>query len=85
MSKIDRQKIELENYVRELEKSLGVFKNVEKYLKASAMANAALHLSQEVLPPPLYGQVTMAMKGIRLVLRSYKRKVPKLSVELSNV
>jgi hypothetical protein len=78
MNKEEKQLQELHNYVRELEKSLEVLRNVEKYLKYFAQMNAALHLARETVPSPLYGQVIMARNGIQSALRSYKRKVPKI-------
>lgn len=81
MTKTDKQNAFIENTLRELDKSLGVLKNVERHLKSVAIANAALHCSEEVIPSPLYGQVVMAMNGIRAVLKSYKRKTKKVQLK----
>lgn len=75
--KIKRLNDEADNYVRELEKSMNAFENLKKYLKAHSEMNAALHKAEEVIPSPLYSDVVMSMRGIRAVLRSWKRKVPK--------
>jgi len=72
---------EADNYVRELEKSMNAFENIQRFLKAHSQMNAALHVSQEVIYPPLYSDVVNAMKGIRLALRSWKRKIPKDKIE----
>lgn len=72
-----RQEVALDNYVRELEKSDNVLELVEQHLHATAKANAALHCDDEILFSPLYMQVVGARNGIKMVLRKFKRKVPK--------
>ncbi len=79
--KEDKQRLEIENYVRELEKTDNVLEVVQRLLKADADRNAALHCASEVVYSPLYGQVDMARKGIKMVLRTWKRKIPKAKVE----
>jgi hypothetical protein len=82
--KEDRQRLEIENYVRELEKTDNVLEVMQRLLKADAERNAALHCASEVVYSPLYGQVDMARKGIKMVLRTWKRKIPKAKVEEVN-
>lgn len=79
--KEDKQRIEIENYVRELEKADNVLESIQRLLKADAERNAALHCASEIIYSPLYGQVDMARKGIKMVLRTWKRKIPKQKVE----
>jgi hypothetical protein len=79
--KEDKQRIEIENYVRELEKAANVLESVQRLLKADAERNGALHCADEIIYSPLYGQVDMARKGINMVLRTWKRKIPKAKVE----
>lgn len=81
MNKEERTLHELENYVRELQKANDTLEQVQTYLKAHANMNAALHCTDEVIPPPLYGQVKGSRDGIRAVLRTWKRKVPKLKAD----
>lgn len=80
-SKEEKQLIEIENYVRELEKAANVLESVTRLLKADAERNGALHCATEIVYSPLYGQVDMARKGIKMVLRTWKRKIPKQKVE----
>lgn len=81
MNKEDKQRLEIENYVRELEKADNVFEVIQRLLKADAERNAALHCAMEIVYSPLYGQVDMARKGIKMVLRTWKRKIPKQKVQ----
>lgn len=85
MKKADKKRIkdetELINYVRELEKSDNVLELVEQHLHATAKANAALHCDDEILFSPLYVQVVSSRNGIKMVLRKYRRKVPKEDID----
>ena len=73
--------LELNNYVRQLEKDMNTFEMMERHLKAHAVMNAALHCAEEVLPSPLYTQVVNTLGDIKKVLRTYKRKVPKFDAD----
>ena len=85
MKKADKKRIkeetELNNYIRELEKSDNVLELMEQHLHAIAKGNAALHCDDEIVFSPLYEQVLGARRGIKLVLRKYKRKVPKEDID----
>ena len=85
MKKADKKRIqeetELDNYARELEKADNALELVEQHLHATAKANATLHCDDEILFSPLYTQVVGVRNGIKTVLRKYKRKVPKESVD----
>ncbi len=81
IKKDDKIKIELENYVRQLEKDANTLELMERHLKAHAVMNAALHCAEEVLPSPLYIQVVSTLGDIKKLLRTYKRKVPKFDAE----
>jgi len=72
-----KQEVELDNYVRELEKSDNVLELVEQHLHALGKSNAALHCDDEIVFSPLYTLVTKQREGIKLALRKFKRKVPK--------
>lgn len=78
------QKLELENYVRELEKCDNVLMLVERKLRAEAEANAALHCAEEILPSPLYIQVVDQRRNIKESLRTWRRKIPKLDAEATH-
>ena len=80
-NKNQKLQLELENYVRQLEKDANTFEMCERYLKAHAVMNASLHCNEEVIPSPLYNQVVGTLKNIKEVLKVYKRKVVKFDVE----
>lgn len=81
MTKDEKKQTELDNYLRELEKSDNVLSLVEKYFKFHAAMNASLHCDDEVVPSPLYKQIIEARKGIKLAMRKWKRKIPKFSAD----
>jgi hypothetical protein len=81
MNREEKKQTELDNYLRELEKSDNVLTLVEKYFKFHAAMNASLHCDEEVVPSPLYKQIIEARKGIKLALRKWKRKIPKFSTD----
>ncbi len=79
----EKSRIEAENYVRELEKSLNALEKVERFLRFNAQSNAALHMADEIIYSPLYGEVVGAIRGIRMVLRTWKRKIIKEKVTIT--
>jgi len=81
MNREEKKQTELDNYLRELEKSDNVLALVEKYFKFHAAANASLHCDDEVVPSPLYKKIIEARKGIKLAMRKWKRKIPKLNAD----
>lgn len=81
MNREEKKQTELDNYLRELEKSDNVLALAEKYFKFHAAMNASMHCDEEVVPSPLYKQIIEARKGIKLALRKWKRKIPKLNAE----
>jgi hypothetical protein len=81
MTKLEKQSIEIQNLTRELEKADNVLEGIQRFLKAEAERNAALHCATEILYSPLYAQALDARKGIKAVIRTWKLKVPKAKVE----
>ena len=85
MKRRDKERIknetEIIGYARELEKADNALELVEQHLHATAKANAALHCDDEILFSPLYMQVVGVRSGIKMVLRKYKRKVPKEDID----
>jgi len=79
-NRAEQTRIELDNYVRELEKSQNALEKCELLLRRQAQSNAALHMADEIIYSPLYGEVVGAIKGIRMVLRTWKRKIIKEKV-----
>ena len=77
-----KKETELLGYVRELEKADNTLEQTERYLKAHAEMNASLHCANEILFSPLYGQVVNARQGIKTVLRTWKRKIPKQQIKI---
>ena len=76
-NKDQKIKLELENYVRQLEKDANTLEMCERFLKAQAVMNASLHCNEEVIPSPLYNQVVGTLKKIKEFLQVYIRKVVK--------
>lgn len=81
MTKDEKKQTELDNYLRELEKADHTLRLVEMFFKFHAAQNAALHCDEEVVPSPLYKKVIESRKGIKLAMRKWKRKIPKLSAD----
>jgi hypothetical protein len=84
-SKAQKIDLELDNYLRQLEKDANALELVERHLKAHAVMNAALHCSEEVLPSPLYTQVVKTLEDIKKVIQTYGRTIPKFDAEDAKV
>ena len=82
LSKEQRDEMEKNNYVRELNKAYDVLKFTKNFFRLHAEMNATLHCAQTVEFSPLYGQVEMSMKGIKKVMKTWKRKVPQSKLEV---
>lgn len=81
MNREEKKQTELDNYLRELEKSDHVLALTEKFFKFHAAMNASLHCDEDVVPSPLYKKIIEARKGIKLAMRKWKRKIPKFNAE----
>lgn len=72
----------MQNYVRELQKAYDVLKMVKHYLHCHAEANATLHMAEHIQFSPLHDNVAMALNGIKAVLKTRKKKLPQVKLEV---
>lgn len=78
------EQIDLDNLVRELEKSDNVFELMEVYLESHAKMNASLHCEKEVIFSTLYNRIVAARKDIKIALKKSKHKVAKEDLDEGN-
>lgn len=57
-----------EDFIRELEKAEMALAACDRHFSAAAEANAALHLSDRVLPNPLASALALALENLRAFL-----------------
>lgn len=62
---------EADNARRTIAKADEVLKQCEKFFARQAEMNAAAHLSERVMYPPIHAAITSARKGIEMFNESY--------------
>jgi hypothetical protein len=62
----------MDDATRELEKVLDVLRACARHFNAEAEMNAALHLSDKVLPNPLASKVNSAVMAAELALERWR-------------
>lgn len=65
---------ELENARRTIEKSAEVLSRCEEFFRNQAQMNAAAHLSNNVLYPPIHSAIQRAQQGISDFHRTYPER-----------
>ncbi len=64
---------DLADAVRELEKAHDVLQACNDYFQSQAMMNAALHMSDRVIPNPLASAVETEMRGLEVSIDGFQR------------
>lgn len=64
---------DLTDAVRELEKALDVMAQVDEYFHHQANMNAALHMSDRVIPNPLASAVATSLQSLDRSIKGFQR------------
>ena len=66
--------VEQRDLIRELEKAERVLSACERHFMAAAEANAALHMSERVIPNPLASSVALTRKSLEATIDALREK-----------